>query len=375
MSDNKQSSLKVNLNRLVVITGILVLLKLFTYIVQVFLPVFGSVLSQLLSALMPFILAFIFAFLLEPVVIKLIRIFKITRTYASVLVIIVVAIVFVLLLLLLGSRLYKELAELTTTFPVMYNGTVTILTEQVGILQRFIELNPEIQKAIQSSTQDIIATLEYLLRKGSVGLLAFLGALPGLMVVIVVTIIATLLTSMCFPEVKDWFFRRVKGKYNAKTRLVAADLGSALVGFLKAQTILVSVTSIVTTLGLLILGNKYAFTIGILAGLLDLIPVIGPSLIFIPWTVILLFIGGIGSALKVFLVYIAATVLRQILEPKILSQNIGIHPLPTLISIYVGLNLFGVSGLIIGPAAIVVYEAVRKAGLLGSSLESGVRRQ
>jgi sporulation integral membrane protein YtvI len=209
--------------------------------------------------------------------------------------------------------------------------------------------------------------LEYLLRKGSVGLLAFLGALPGLMVVIVVTIIATLLTSMCFPEVKDWFFRRVKGKYNAKTRLVAADLGSALVGFLKAQTILVSVTSIVTTLGLLILGNKYAFTIGILAGLLDLIPVIGPSLIFIPWTVILLFIGGIGSALKVFLVYIAATVLRQILEPKILSQNIGIHPLPTLISIYVGLNLFGVSGLIIGPAAIVVYEAVRKAGLLGSS--------
>jgi len=367
MSDNKQSSLKVNLNRLVVITGILVLLKLFTYIVQVFLPVFGSVLSQLLSALMPFILAFIFAFLLEPVVIKLIRIFKITRTYASVLVIIVVAIVFVLLLLLLGSRLYKELAELTTTFPVMYNGTVTILTEQVGILQRFIELNPEIQKAIQSSTQDIIATLEYLLRKGSVGLLAFLGALPGLMVVIVVTIIATLLTSMCFPEVKDWFFRRVKGKYNAKTRLVAADLGSALVGFLKAQTILVSVTSIVTTLGLLILGNKYAFTIGILAGLLDLIPVIGPSLIFIPWTVILLFIGGIGSALKVFLVYIAATVLRQILEPKILSQNIGIHPLPTLISIYVGLNLFGVSGLIIGPAAIVVYEAVRKAGLLGSS--------
>ncbi len=364
MNQNKSSSLKSNLNRLVIIAGLLLLLKLFAYTVQEFLPVFSSVLGQLLSALTPFILAFIVAFLIEPVVQKIIRLFKIKRTYASVLVIIIVAIVLVLLLMVLGSRLYKELAELTTTFPMIYERTIALLTEQVGIFERYIELNPEIQNTIRSSTEDIIASLQFLLKKGSVGLLAFLGALPGLMVIIVVTTVATLLTSMSYPAAKDWFFSLFKGKYNAKTRLVAADLGSALVGFLRAQTILVSVTSIVCIVGLLILGNKYAFTIGILAGLLDLIPVIGPSLIFIPWAIVLLFTGGLTAALKVFLIYVAATIIRQVLEPKILSQNIGIHPLPTLISIYVGLSLFGVSGLILGPAAIVVYEAVRKAGLL-----------
>jgi sporulation integral membrane protein YtvI len=363
MSENKQSPLRVNINRLVIIAGILLLLKLFTYTVQEFLPVFGAVLGQLLTALFPFILAFIIAFLIEPIVVRMTRRLKIKRSYASALVIILVVIMLIFLLMLLGSRLYRELAELTTTFPGIYDRTVSLLTEQIGMFTHYIELNPEIQNTIRSSSEDIIASLQYLLRKGSVGLLAFLGALPGLMIVIVVTTVATLLTSMSFPAVKDWFFKKIKGKYVSKTRRVATDLGSALVGFLRAQTILVSVTSLVIIVGLLILGNKYAFTIGILAGLLDLIPVIGPSLIFIPWVFVLVFTGGISAALKIFIVYVAATVIRQILEPKILSQNIGIHPLPTLISIYVGLNLFGVSGLIIGPAAIVVYEAVRKAGL------------
>ncbi|NLI93279.1 MAG: sporulation integral membrane protein YtvI [Peptococcaceae bacterium] len=344
------------------IAGILLILKLFTYTVQDFLPVFSTVLGKLLSSLLPFILAFIFAFLIEPLVQKLIKSFKMKRTYSSFLVITAVAIFLILLLVLLGSRLYKELAELTTVFPEMYNRSVSLITEQAGIVQKYLELNPEIQNTIRSSSQDIIASLQVILKNGSISLLAFLGALPNFLIIIIITIVATLLTSISYPSVRDWFYQRVKGKYHSMTRLVVADLGSALVGFLRAELILVSVTSIVITIGLLILGNKYAFTIGILSGLLDLIPIIGPSLIFIPWIIFLFFTGALSSALKILFVYLAATVIRQILEPKILAQGIGIHPLPTLISIYVGLNLFGVSGLIIGPAIIVIYEALRKAG-------------
>jgi predicted PurR-regulated permease PerM len=124
---------------------------------------------------------------------------------------------------------------------------------------------------------------------------------------------------------------------------------------------------IIVTSGLLIMGNQYAFTVGILAGLFDLVPIIGPSLIFLPWALIALFTGGVSATVKILLVYLAATVVRQILEPKILAQNIGIHPLPALISMYVGLTLFGAYGLILGPTAIVIYEAVNRAGLLKSN--------
>jgi len=363
MATKNYSALRQNINRLVIISAILIALKLFTYAVQEFLPVFGLVLGKLISALLPFILAFILAFLLEPLVLKLIKYLKIKRFYASVLIVIIVVILLILGLILLGSRLYKELVELAAAFPMIYDKTMTILTEQIGIIQKYIELNPEIQKAIQSSTQEIIGSLQFLLQKGSMGLLTFLGALPGLIAVTVVTIIATLLTSMSFPTVQEWFYEKIKGKHILKTKMVAADLGAAMVGFLRAQILLIVVTMLITTLGLFIIGNQYAFTIGILAGLFDLVPIVGPSIIFIPWGLVLLFTGGVASAIKIFIIYIVATVVRGIIEPKILAQNIGIHPLPTLISMYVGLTLFGALGLILGPAAIIIYESVRKARL------------
>lgn len=362
-SGRSGGSLRVNLNRLVVIASVLLLLKLFTYIVQEFLPVFSSLLGRTISAFAPFILACILAFLVEPLVVKTINTFKIKRAPASILVILLVAIAVILILVFLGSRLYKELAELASAFPQLYTGTVNLLAEPIGRLQNYLIFNPEIQKAVASSSQNIISSLQFLLKNISLGLLAFLGAVPNLMAVIVVSVVATLLISISFPNLKQWFYSRLKGKYLHKTRSVVTDLGSALVGFLKAESILVSVTIVVTTLGLFLIGNRYAFTIGLLAGFLDLIPVIGPSLIFIPWILVLLFTSGLAAAVKVLLIYLTAAVIRQILEPKILAHNIGVNPLATLVSMYVGLNLFGALGLILGPALVVLLEALRKAGL------------
>ncbi len=359
----KKTPLRINLNRLIVVASLLLLLKLFTYIVQEFIPVFGLVMGQIFSALFPFIIAFILAFLIEPLVSKLIKIFKMKRVYASLLVLTVVLISLVLLLIFLGSRLYRELAELATTMPAMYEKTITLIAEKSLVFQKYIELNPEIQNAINSSTQELISSLQTIIKTGSMALLSFLGSLPGFMIVIVIATVATLIMSISFPLVKEWFFQRIKGKHNAKTRAVASDLGSALVGYLRAMTILVSVTALVSTIGLLLIGNKYALTLGILAGLLDLLPIIGPSLIFVPWTIVLLFTGQLTLALKILIIYLVATVIRVALEPKVMSQNIGIHPLPTLISVYVGLKLLGVAGLIIGPGLVVFYEALRKAGV------------
>ena len=363
MTENKKSSLRVNLNRLVVVALLLLFLKLFTYTIQEFLPVFGQVMGQVISAFLPFILAFTLAFLIEPFVSKLIKVFKIKRVYASIIVLTLVVLFLAFLLVFLGSRLYKELAELTTAMPDIYQKTIELISEKSLVFQNYIELNPEIQNAINSSSQELISTLQTIIKTGSVGLLSFLGSLPGLLLVIVIATVATLIISISYPTVKEWLLRRVKGKYNAKTRIVASDLGDALVGFLRAITILVSVTAIITALGLMLIGNKYALTIGILAGLLDLLPIIGPSIIFIPWTLVLVFTGEIALALKILIIYVVVTVVRVALEPKVMSQNIGIHPLPTLISIYVGLKLLGGVGLVAGPALVVLYEAVRKAGI------------
>lgn len=363
-SNSKPSAFKSNLNRLIVVASLLLLIKLFTYTVEEFLPVFASVMQQLFSALFPFIIAFIIAFLVEPLVSKLIKFLNIKRIYASIIVITFASILVVLLFVLLGSRLYRELVELTVTLPSIYEKTVTLISEKVLILEKYIELNPEIQTTINASIEQIVSSLQTVIKAGSMGLLGLLGSLPNLLIVIIVASVATLITSFSFPKVKEWFFQRIKGQYNEKTRIVASNLGDALVGFLRAITILISVTAIVVTVGLMLIGNKYALTIGILSGLLDLMPIVGPSLIFIPWIIVLLLTGEIALGIKILLIFAATAVIRAALEPKVMSQNIGIHPLPTLISIYVGLKLLGAVGLVLGPALVVIYQAVREAELL-----------
>lgn len=363
---NLMHGIRINLNRLIIIAAVLLGLKLFTYTIEEFLPVFGSVLGRLGSALLPFILAFILAFLVEPLVERFVKTFKLKRAYSSIIVITIVILVIIMTFLFLGSRLYKEMAELTLAFPDLYEETALFITQKVDVLQNYFEVNPEVRETIYSSSQDIAKSLQDIVKKGSFGLLSFLGSLPGFMTVILVTGMATLLTSMSFPVVKEWFYARLKGKYISKAKLKSflADLGAAFVGFLRAEIILISVTGVVTTIGLLIAGNDYAFLLGFLAGLLDLVPIIGPSLIFIPWVIILLITEGFLSALKILVIYVVAAIIRQLLEPKIMSQNIGLHPLPTLISMYVGLKLLGALGLILGPSLIVVFNAMQKAGLL-----------
>ncbi|MFZ3129696.1 MAG: AI-2E family transporter, partial [Desulfosporosinus sp.] len=137
-------------------------------------------------------------------------------------------------------------------------------------------------------------------------------------------------------------------------------------GYLRAQAILVSVTAFSTIGGLLLMGNRYAVTLGVLAGLLDIVPIVGTGMLFVPWIVGLIILGSVGEGLKVLLIWIITVTVRQFLEPKVLSNGIGIHPLPTLISMYVGLQLLGGIGLIVGPALVISYEALRKAGVFGA---------
>jgi len=363
MEINKQGAFKKNLNRLIIIVSAFMGLKLFTYMINEFLPVFGKVIGEVFSAILPFVIALIFAFLLEPLVLRLMKLFRVRRTYASVLALVISLIVIFFALLLIGSRLYRELAELLVAFPDFYDQIVVFVTDQIKLLEKYFELNPDFKYSIQSSTKDALGYLHIAVKEVSVGLLAILGVLPGFMVVIMVSFVATMLTSMSFPTVKEWFFKRFKGEYNTKSKIIFKDLGTAFIGFLRAETILVSVTAVVVVVGLLIIGQDYAFIIGILSGFLDLIPVIGPSLIFIPWIIVLLFTEGLAAAFKILCVYLVASIIRQMLEPKIMSQNIGMHPLPTLISMYAGLKIFGAVGLVIGPAVIVIYDIIRKVGI------------
>lgn len=353
-----------NINRLALVASIFVFLKIFTYFFQDFLPVFGEVISKLFSALLPFIIALMFAFLLEPLLVRMMRAVRIRRPYAAVLTILLTIVGLGLFIFMIAARLYTELSDLAITLP-HYGYLLNLVTKQVETVERVVQVNPQIQAALYASTESIARTLQEWAKSGSTLLLDILTALPRVFLVIVVSIVATFLISMSYPNVKQFISKLFPQRWHLSAQAVTEDLGAAVVGYLRAQTILVTVTTLATIVGLLIMGNPYAVTIGVIAGLLDIVPIIGTGLLFVPWVIALFIMGSYGLGLKILAMWLVLVTVRQFLEPKILARGMGIHPLPTLVSMYVGLQLIGGIGLIVGPALVISYEALRRVGIFG----------
>ena len=140
-----------------------------------------------------------------------------------------------------------------------------------------------------------------------------------------------------------------------------ADLKMALVGFIRAQLTLITLTAIIILVGLMILKVNYALTLALVIGLVDLLPYLGVGAVMVPWIVYLFIVGNYKLAIGLSILYLITIVVRQFLEPKVYASNIGLDPLLTLVALFVGLQLFGFIGLIIGPTLTVILMALYRA--------------
>lgn len=111
------------------------------------------------------------------------------------------------------------------------------------------------------------------------------------------------------------------------------------------------------------LGINYPLAIALLVTIVDILPILGVGSVLVPWSIYQLVVGDIFTGVGLILLFILITVIRRVLEPKVIGDAVGIGALPALISMYVGFKLVGVIGFFIGPLVIIIYAAMRKAGL------------
>ena len=124
-------------------------------------------------------------------------------------------------------------------------------------------------------------------------------------------------------------------------------------------------------MGLLFLRIPYAVFIALGIAVFDILPVLGTGGILLPWTVVMLVLGDYPMAVGILLLYIVITVVRNSLEPKIVGKQVGLHPLITLIAMFVGLQLGGLPGLIAAPMSIVILVNMEKSGAIHLFEKSG----
>jgi predicted PurR-regulated permease PerM len=130
--------------------------------------------------------------------------------------------------------------------------------------------------------------------------------------------------------------------------------------YARAYAILFAVTVGTSLVGLALLRAPYPLLLSLLLGAVDLLPVLGVGTVLIPWAVFSFFVGRFGFGLGLALLWLAVTVVRRILEDRLVGRGFGVHPLLILLAVCIGLHFFGFLGLFLGPIAIAVGAAVFK---------------
>ena len=353
--------------RTLVKTAVAFLALLSVYILfRYVLPLAGAILVAIPGYVLPFLVALLLALLIEPLARFLNYRLRLRRGWAVFLSLLLVWGAAGFLLTYLVSRLIGELIGLykvITEHSVSITNTIARALGRAELFYLRLNLPDNVQESIRNSLLQYLSGLEKIL-SGSVDvLIGFLVGLPGLFVFFLISTVATFFILKDWNKLRSWFFELLPDSWKVTVRTVIKDLFNAFTGFLKAYSLLVTVTGIETIVGLKLLGVEYALTLGLVTGLLDILPVLGPGVLFVPWIIFSYITGASGFATGLLILYGILVAVRQVLEPKLVGDSIGLHPLATLVSLYIGLKLLGPAGLVLGPVMVILYLACQRAGV------------
>lgn len=127
--------------------------------------------------------------------------------------------------------------------------------------------------------------------------------------------------------------------------------------YVKAQLIIISLVSVVCVAGFWLSGSPYALLFGVIIGILDAFPILGSGLFLVPITVFSFLDGSYKSGILFLIIYGLCQVIRQFLEPKLIGDKIGIQPIYILLSVYLGMKCYGIAGVVLGPASLVLIQS------------------
>lgn len=276
------------------------------------------------------------------------------------------------LIYLIGLGLVDAVSELAKQLPTWSRA---IMSYAEGLFERFklwVSFLPQdgdmsLKDAIDSVVNALSTRLTSFASKG----ISVATSLPGILIGIVVTILSAFFFSKDSGLIRDKLGPVLYRYIGSKPIFInfKRDILAVIWGYLKAQLTLMSVTTTVVATGLAIIGVNNALALGLLAGIVDSLPILGPAAFFMPWVAVMALTGQTALAIKLFVLYLVTTITRQLLEPKVLSAHIGVHPLLTLMGLYLGIQFFGFPGLILGPFTMVTLVASYKRYVQHQQLE------
>lgn len=341
----------------------------------------------------PFILAFFVAMAIQKPVNFLADKTPLKKGLVSVLFVLLIVACFGFLLSVIGIKIATELkgffayiAKLTEDFPTFVTNIRDAIISRIDFLPDRIESS--VTESIESFCDRLLSKPEDTGGAGAVsgslitdfdfsvltaplsGVWSTAKQIPSIIVATVVGIIACCFMTSDYDRIANFIKRQISPKKRKNLSEAKVILLSSLGKMMKSYLTIICITFVEMFLGMNVLKLIGVYTSGYIAplsiviALIDIVPVLGTGTVLVPWALYLFVIGNNGLGIGISVIYIVISVLRQIIEPKLVAANLGLPSVITIMGMYIGLRLFGFIGLFIVPMVLVMVKVLNDRGII-----------
>lgn len=337
-------------------------LIVFAYIFSILILVL-YVLPQTVKLFLPAILALVISMLIEPWVGFLEKKAHIPRKVGSIIAILLVITLVGLIMFNLVYQAVYFLQSFALKIPSLITGEHELPGWLASLQDYLIKLPDPMQSFVDDIKGNLISNISQLISpatRATFSAAADIAArLPRILIFAVVLILSTYFISYDRGRISEFMMKIMTKERFEKISRIKKKLFEACGAYFRAQLILMCIIFCVLLVGFLILRVDNAPVIALAVAFVDAIPILGTGTVLIPWAIVSLIEAKYALALGLVIVYVCALVVRQFTEPKVVSTQIGLHPLITITAMYVGLRAVGIAGMIFGPIiAILIIKIV-----------------
>ena len=350
--------------------------------------------------LLPFIAAFVIAAILQRPVNFLASKTPLKKGLLSGIMVLLIAAILVTILVFTGARIASEaqglvrwvgmrLQSLPQIVDAIHEKLVALAARlpeglktsaQEGIDGFFQRLNGSAEAAAEEAVQKtsaasllggIFSKLDLsMLSKPVSGVWNTAKQIPSVLVGVLISIIAACFMTAGYDEIVNFIKRQMSVEKRHALTASKEIFFSSILKMLKSYALIICITFAEMFVGLMVLKllgaytGEYVATVAIVVALIDIFPVLGTGTVLIPWSIISFITGHVGMGIGLLVLYAVITVIRQIIEQKLVAANLGLPPIVTLMCMYIGLQLFGVPGIFIMPLLVTMVKLLNDRGII-----------
>jgi len=317
----------------------------------------------------PFIFALLTARLIEPLVKFLVRKWKFKRGIASIICSLFVLAAMIAFVALLVSWAVSGLTSFARSLPDLaeqFSETVTRI--EMAVYRFTIAAPVETQEWIGMIVEGANESFAEIPSQISAWLIARLAnaaaTFPRIIVFLITYAIGVIFISVSFTQVTGFLGKQIPPRFRERVREFRGDMASTLLKWCKAQLMLMSVTFVILTIAFLILRVPYGILFALLIALIDALPVLGTGAILIPWALVRILNGDLVMGVSLLILWGIVSVVHSFLEPRFVGDQLGLHPVATLVAMYAGFSAVGVVGMILFPVLLILLKQFHDRGHL-----------